>query len=77
MIKFLNFKIKSTFLLSPAKKSRSQWFYIYQQYKSYRQSLIMKLESYKDSRSQGIMSYSEKCKMKFAFNDQKDRDIST
>ena len=34
----------------------------------------MKLESYKDSRSQGIMSYSEKCKMELAFNNQKDRD---
>ena len=32
----------------------------------------MKLESYKDSRSQGIMSYSEKCKMELAFNNQKE-----
>ena len=54
--------------------SRSQWFYSYQQYKSCRQFPIMKLESYKDSRSQGIMSYSEKCKMELAFNNQKDRD---
>lgn len=61
-----------TFKRHSKKGKVSQRFYIYPQYKSCRQTFMKTLESSKDSRCQGIMSSSEKIKVKFVLNNQKD-----